>query len=693
MNRLWLSGLLLLTAGCIDQARTLEEYCEKQPALCGPLNTRPPRIDGELVAGRVLSAEGDEWTSDLPFTRGYLWQRCCGATSCEGISGATAQQYALVSADVECRIAVTVTATNEKGFSAVAVSPQTGLVDGDLAVGSVVAFASSTLPSGWLWADGTGDLQQAEYPELFSVLGQTYGGGAGTFAVPDLRGTFLLGAGAADPIGEKRGALDHSHSASALPHSHSVALPGHGHDAGSIFHNHRVVPDAVNITQHASGGTLVMFLPATGYWTTSSFAAQITVAPVPATSLATVSVSHTATSLGAGVLPPYAVIGFAIRARSDADAACGAVFISAGSDPVPGDGGLHLAEGGAVDRAQQARLFGCTGTAFGAGDGASTFNLPDLRARFALGRTATGAQSSIGVTGGADQHSHTVSEAGGSHTLDVPIHSHEATRQDHQHNITGGQFGAACDPSGGLSGANFNGMTTATNPADVKVTDTGSRAGQVTSSVAPSATASSSTATALPPYIDLRAVLFDDPGARVPPGTIVPYLSAIPPGGWLRANGTAVEKAKYPALFAAIGTRFGSPDAQSFNLPDLSGRIPRGASSTPDSVGLTGGAALHAHSYAMAAHSHSVTLPFHAHSWSFGGHTHFANTSSSGCNRQAAGTRSAFFTIHPALDGGAGTHVVDAGVQTVTTGAAASSGTLVDTGVAPSFTVSYIIKY
>ena len=49
------------------------------------------------------------------------------------------------------------------------------------------------------------------------------------------------------------------------------------------------------------------------------------------------------------------------------------------------------------------------------------------------------------------------------------------------------------------------------------------------------------------------------------------------PDGWLKANGAAVSRATYSALFAAIGTTYGAGDGSTtFNLPDMRGEFPRG---------------------------------------------------------------------------------------------------------------------
>ena len=62
--------------------------------------------------------------------------------------------------------------------------------------------------------------------------------------------------------------------------------------------------------------------------------------------------------------------------------------------------GWLLCQGQAVSRATYASLFAVLGAAYGAGDGSTTFNLPDLRQRFPLGKAASGVGSTLGATGG-----------------------------------------------------------------------------------------------------------------------------------------------------------------------------------------------------------------------------------------------------------------------------------------------------
>jgi microcystin-dependent protein len=92
--------------------------------------------------------------------------------------------------------------------------------------------------------------------------------------------------------------------------------------------------------------------------------------------------------------------------------------------------GWLLCNGDAVLRSTYADLFTIVGETYGAGDGSLTFNLPDLRDRFAVG---TGTTYSAGTTGGATSHSLTTSE--------MPQHTHTATStvtdSGHTHTTTG----------------------------------------------------------------------------------------------------------------------------------------------------------------------------------------------------------------------------------------------------------------
>lgn len=61
------------------------------------------------------------------------------------------------------------------------------------------------------------------------------------------------------------------------------------------------------------------------------------------------------------------------------------------------------------------------------------------------------------------------------------------------------------------------------------------------------------------------------------PGSVIYFARTTAPTGYLKANGAAVSRTTYAALFTAIGTTFGAGDgATTFNLPDLRGEFIRG---------------------------------------------------------------------------------------------------------------------
>ncbi|QRC15964.1 tail fiber protein [Klebsiella pneumoniae] len=67
------------------------------------------------------------------------------------------------------------------------------------------------------------------------------------------------------------------------------------------------------------------------------------------------------------------------------------------------------------------------------------------------------------------------------------------------------------------------------------------------------------------------------PDISAQPGDIKYTARSTAPSGWLKANGEAVSRTIYAALFEAIGTTFGIGDGSTtFNLPDLRGEFIRG---------------------------------------------------------------------------------------------------------------------
>ena len=108
-------------------------------------------------------------------------------------------------------------------------------------------------------------------------------------------------------------------------------------------------------------------------------------------------------------------------------------------------------------------------------------------------------------------------------------------------------------------------------------------------------------------------------------GIVIPFAGSIAPQGWLLCDGSAVSRTTYAALFAVIGTTYGSGDGSTtFNIPNLSGRVVIGTSQS-HALGTTGGSEtvtltadqIPAHTHVVPQHGHgnniAVTRPAMSH--------------------------------------------------------------------------------
>lgn len=141
---------------------------------------------------------------------------------------------------------------------------------------------------------------------------------------------------------------------------------------------------------------------------------------------------------------------------ASASAPAGSV-ISFGGTAAPS--GWLLCFGQAVSRTTYAALFAAIGTTYGAGDGSTTFNLPDFRGRVPAGKddmggTAAGRLTSagsgvngasLGAVGGAETHTLTAAQ--------IPPHTHPIGSNSSRNTVAGGSDNVAM---GGASTLNTN---------------------------------------------------------------------------------------------------------------------------------------------------------------------------------------------------------------------------------------------
>jgi microcystin-dependent protein len=212
-------------------------------------------------------------------------------------------------------------------------------------IGGVTMFAGNFAPRSWAFADGQ-LLPIASNQALFSILGTTYGGdGRTTFALPDLRGRTPIGprhgAGLSNrTLGERVGAETDSLSI--------AEMPSHDHDPpiGNIDIGHTGNSQASGNMAPSLGLNYVIALQ--------------------------------------GIFPSRSAV--AEGGESELEALGVSPFIGEislfGGNFAPRD--WAFCDGQLLPIASHTALFSLLGTTYG-GDGRSTFALPDLRGRAALG--------------------------------------------------------------------------------------------------------------------------------------------------------------------------------------------------------------------------------------------------------------------------------------------------------------------
>lgn len=149
-------------------------------------------------------------------------------------------------------------------------------------------------------------------------------------------------------------------------------------------------------------------------------------------------------------------------------------FLDYGGATAP-NSSFVLAYGQAISRTTYATLFGLFSTTYGAGDGTTTFNVPDLRGRVTAGKDDMGGSAAsrltssyfggtatnLGAVGGSESHTLTTAQlASHSHanSLTDPGHSHT----DHMNvsfGASGSTFGLQGQVSSGTTSTNTTGIT------------------------------------------------------------------------------------------------------------------------------------------------------------------------------------------------------------------------------------------
>ena len=211
-----------------------------------------------------------------------------------------------------------------------------------------------------------------------------------------------------------------------------------------------------------------------------------------------------------------------------------------------------------------------------------------------------------------------------------------------------------------------------------------------------------------------------------PVGMISPFAGATAPNGWMLCDGSLQPTSNYPALFAVIGTTYGSGSG-TFGLPDLRGRSVFGkdnmggttasriTSAASSIVGTTLGAAggsqyipIHGHSISHdhAAFTTPSTEGAHTHGVGLGDGSGFKASNSASLSGSGAVLGQSGSTLSP-RDGGyiatsSGSnhvHTIDVPSYSGSTSSLNSPSGQIQTGgsnyanMPPTMILNYIIKY
>jgi microcystin-dependent protein len=290
--------------------------------------------------------------------------------------------------------------------------------DGSTAVpaGTISLWASDVAPTNWLICDGSA-VSRTTYASLFAVIGTSYGAGDGinTFNLPNLKGQTPIGKDMAQTefaaLNQKGGEKAHLLTTAEMPsHTHTTSAPGivNGHAAAGAVRNGFRLGLYWNWLSNASG----LDTYGDGTYTSDSTG-----------------------GVGAhNTLQPYTVVNFIIKVTNGdtpgdsqltqrvsnlesfaSNAAAGTITIFGGD--VPPTNWL-LCDGSLVSRTTYASLFAAIGTRYGAGDGSTTFALPNLKGRVPVGKDSAQTEfATTGQNGGEKTHLLT--------TAEMPAHTHQ----------------------------------------------------------------------------------------------------------------------------------------------------------------------------------------------------------------------------------------------------------------------------
>lgn len=265
-------------------------------------------------------------------------------------------------------------------------------------VGDIKAIAyNGEVQAGWLLCDGSA-VSRTMYPDLFAVIGTTYGAGDGstTFNVPDYNTAQRFAQGGTVAGVEKE---------AGLPNIEGALSPGYYYGT-----------DSTNFQEAAIGGTSTGALePAFGASTRRYVSSTANGPSAPTGIQIDASLSNPIYGNSDTVQPNALTTRYIIKAFDGQTADSALIDITQYAEAVADARvpigmmlpcatetackNFLLCDGSAVSRDTYSALFAVIGTKYGAGDGSTTFNLPDynVSGRFVQGGTVAGTVKAAGL--------------------------------------------------------------------------------------------------------------------------------------------------------------------------------------------------------------------------------------------------------------------------------------------------------